>query len=185
MRVDGTLSSGSTQSSEQLTGYSEATIDFDAESDVDDQELDLYAYSSSEDGSGERLEEELFRVTVGFVFGAPVLVDFGLRISSNVWGDSSPNAPGVWAATGIADFRHTATWAGVLDLRDAQGEPVEDFDVTSASGTDYRGPIAVPEPGRALLLLTGAGALLARGVAGRRAARCPGGGAGPGAGRRG
>jgi hypothetical protein len=161
MRIDGTMSSDSTQSAQDLKGSSEARIDFDAESSVDDQSIDRWAYSYSEDGSGEYLYAEEFTLTVGFVFGDPLYVDFSLDIQSNAWGDSATNTPGIWVATGIADFRHTATWTGIRDLRDAQGNPVEAFEVTSASGTDYRGPIAAPEPGGVLLLGTGIAVLLA------------------------
>ena len=51
-------------------------------------------------------------------------------------------------------FRH-------VPVVDAQGNPVEAFEVTSASGRDYRGPIAAPEPGGVLLLGTGIAVFLA------------------------
>jgi hypothetical protein len=154
IEIDGTLSSTSTQPGAVLWGHSEASVDFSAESGVDRQEVEIDSYSSSQDGAGERIAEPL-TLTLGIVFGAPVEVDFSLDLTSNVWGNSSPSAVGTFAATGIADFRHTAAWAGILDLRDASGAPVETFDVTSASGTDYRGAIAVPEPAGCILLGVG------------------------------
>jgi hypothetical protein len=162
MRIDGTLSSRSTQPEQQLKGSSEAWIELGAESSVDEEHLDRYAYSASADGSGERLEAAEFTLALGIVFGEPVDVGFSLQVLASVFGHSSQNASGTWAATGIADFRHTATWMGILELRDAEGAAVSEFEVTSASGTDYRGPIAAPEPGRSVLLLAGAAVLLAK-----------------------
>ena len=62
---------------------------------MDSADLDRYAYSLSEDGSGERREDGEFRLMVGIVFAEPLDVDFSLNLIAGVFGDSSPNAPGL------------------------------------------------------------------------------------------
>lgn len=53
--------------------------------------------------------------------------------------DASVNDEGSSAtATLVGDFGNTASWAGIVDLKDQAGNAVTDFTVTSASGTDYR-----------------------------------------------
>jgi len=57
------------------------------------------------------------------------------------------------AATASGDFAHTLTWGGFTEVRDAQGNLVTHYTLTSDSGTDWSKP--VPEPGT--LPLVGAG----------------------------
>lgn len=60
-------------------------------------------------------------------------------------------------ASAIADLSNTARWGGVVGLFDGEGNPVSDFQITSASGYDYATlqPAAVPLPASAWLLLSG------------------------------
>jgi hypothetical protein len=85
---------------------------------------------------------------VSFEYGTPFAFGFAIEIEGTA--NADVDAPG-WStvATFVGDFGGTATWAGIFDLRDEAGAPVPQFEVTSLSGTDYRGAI-VPEPGAAL-----------------------------------
>jgi hypothetical protein len=116
------------------------------------------------------IDEQFVGGAVAFTYGTP----FQVRVSINLGGMAFaglPDAPPPYPMTSAAmvgDFSHTLTWAGLSDLRDANGNPVEDFSVTSLSGTDYRFAIAappVPEPATALLWAAGLAAL---GCAARR-----------------
>lgn len=103
----------------------------------------------------ETLDEEFLGDVVSFVFGQPFPFFFRLEVEGEATASVSEPGHGV-VATFVGDFGHTMTWAGVLDLRDASGTPVVDFDVTSDSGTNYRDRIVpVPEAGSALPVLAG------------------------------
>lgn len=107
----------------------------------------------------EILAEEFLGRVVEFVWGQPFAFSFVLEVSGDA--TASVSEPGrAVVATFVGDFGHTMTWAGIQDLRDANGDPVLDFEVTSASGTDYRDRIVpVPEPGTALPMLAGLAAV--------------------------
>lgn len=64
------------------------------------------------------------------------------------------------ASEASSRFLNTVTWQGLESVTLADGTPVEGWSVTSASGVDYSRP--VPEPGTALLALTGFLGLAAR-----------------------
>jgi hypothetical protein len=96
------------------------------------------------------------------VFGTPFSIHFVVALTGGADAASvGEDGPGLAAgAIMIADFQNTFTWTGIQDLRDAGGEPVLDFTVTSLSGTDYRDRIVpVPESGTALPVLAGLAAL--------------------------
>lgn len=57
-------------------------------------------------------------------------------------------------AMAMADFSHTAVLSQI-EVRDSDGRLVKDFVISSASGTNYGANGVVPEPGSAVLLLTG------------------------------
>jgi hypothetical protein len=104
--------------------------------------------------------------TVPFVFGTPFPIDFYAQFTgvTNAGTETEDGQIGATAtATMVADFRNTFTWAGVSELRDANGDLVPAFAVTSVSGTDYRDAILpVPESGTALPVLAGLAALARR-----------------------
>jgi len=101
-------------------------------------------------------------IDVSFEFGTPFSFGFAIEIEGTA--NADVDAPG-WStvATFVGDFGGTATWAGILDLRDENGAPVPGFEVTSLSGTDYRDAIVpVPEAGTALPVVAGLAALARR-----------------------
>jgi hypothetical protein len=107
------------------------------------------------------------RDPIDFEFGEPFPLTLTLTVEIQVTGLSGkPPFEPVFA---MIDYGNTVTWTGA-SVTDAQGQPVPGFALTSESGTSY--PIPVPEPGRPLLLLLGAGLLAARGEA-RGPARWP------------
>jgi len=113
-------------------------------------------------------------------FSLPITAHFGSPIQLSVILSASDAAswdyltPG--AATATGDVAHTLTWGGFTEVRDAQGDLVTDYTVTSDSGTDWSKP--VPETGTVLLM--GAGivglAMRNRGVRGARPGGHPSGG---------
>lgn len=60
-------------------------------------------------------------------------------------------------ATG-ADFVGTIYWGGITGVT-ANGSPLTDFEILSASGVDYRNATAAPEPTPTLLVLAGLAAI--------------------------
>jgi hypothetical protein len=93
-------------------------------------------------------------------FGVPLQLTqrLELRGGANSFLPSSGSA--------LSNFLSTAGWGGILSV-EAAGQPVTNYSVSSASGTDYRfsfqrPPIPAPEPATLLLLTTGI-ALVLRG----------------------
>ncbi len=102
---------------------------------------------------------------VGGVATVTVGVPFDVRFGVELYADVRAMTFGAPAAASmVGDFGRTFTWAGLSGLTDADGNPVTDFVVTSASGTDYRYAITPPpvqEPPAALLLALGLGVVVA------------------------
>jgi len=80
---------------------------------------------------------------VGFIFGQPFTLTVALRLEART--ASASNGGSAATATFVHDFFHTLAWGGLSDLRDADGNPIEDYTVSSLSGTDYRHAILPPE----------------------------------------
>jgi hypothetical protein len=111
------------------------------------------------DWSGQRsfsVVDGLGTVAVPFVFGSPVemLLSFYALAQVFQWEEGSE---------ATADFAHTAVLSKIA-VRDSTGQLIEDFAISSASGTYYGANGVVPEPGTVALLLAGLGcaALLRR-----------------------
>lgn len=102
----------------------------------------------------------------GFGFGSYVFnvpITFGLLDGLVIEGTVNAydrEGPG----SAVADLYSTIAWGGVLALYDADGMPVESFQMVSGSGYDYATvqPAIVPLPATVWMLLTGIGALVAR-----------------------
>lgn len=88
-------------------------------------------------------------IAVPFEFGTPIdmLISFYALAQVFSWEEG---------ASAIADFSHTAVLSEIV-VRDSAGRLVDDFGITSASGTSYDANGVVPEPGSAALLLTALG----------------------------
>jgi hypothetical protein len=167
--VEGVLSTGADWFVDQsnASAYGDVALSFVAASLVTNLQ---HAVESNPPGGGTGLNpaeivEGFLGGTVPFVFGTPFPVDFYVQFtgSTNAGTETEDGQTGaIAAATMVADFRNTFTWAGVSELRDAHGALLDAFEVTSFSGTDYRHPIAVPEPGTALPVLAGLFALARR-----------------------
>ncbi len=97
---------------------------------------------------------------LAFTWGASFGVGFGLSAHAEIVDLSNGRAQ--------ADFSllHSAAWGGVISVTDAEGNPIAPgaYQLLSASGADYSGPIAaaVPEVPAFLMLSSGALLLLAR-----------------------
>lgn len=112
-------------------------------------------------------------VPVTFDFGEDIFVHGQLTTTARVDTFSNPTEPGQFNSGEMtAAFGSTASWGGIVNLRDSSGNPVTDFTVTSDSGADYSQ--AIPEPTSAALLAVVGLCLLAsrRGTKNRTSATC-------------
>lgn len=108
--------------------------------------------------------------------GIPQYITFELAVKFNstdftslaVWLQTAANTSLLYgfgvshAVTATSDFFSTVEWAGIDSVRDAQGNLVSDWSVTSASGFDYSRSYAaqvasVPEPETYAMMLAGLG----------------------------
>ena len=102
------------------------------------------------------------------------LLQLYLNASASAGTSNYQNNPGQLVADSQSDLGHTVAWAGVTELRDANGAAVGNFSMLSASsGFDYRSAYvsAVPEVPTAWLLVAGLGLLGRRALAQRRHAQ--------------
>lgn len=123
----------------------------------------VYLEANTIDLPPTRIDNAEIGGTVSFIFGQP----FSITVAASSWMQASSGSYGTNAAvaTFVSDFSRTLTWGGMSDLRDADGNPVADYSVSSLSGTDYRYAIVpppVPEPATLLLWLLGLSLLAAR-----------------------
>jgi len=89
--------------------------------------------------------------------GVPFTFFYWLELYGSAGAGVNATFPFGATATFVGDFGQTIEWTGLSDLRDEQGNPIDEFEVSSLSGADYRHPI--PEPARALGVAIGAAAL--------------------------
>jgi hypothetical protein len=82
------------------------------------------------------------QVEVPFTFGTAFTLSFTLRVVSQTTTLNGANS--------VSDLGHTLTWEGVSSVT-AGGNPVTDYTMASASGTNYLSPI--PEPASAALVV--------------------------------
>lgn len=102
-------------------------------------------------GSGPFLNVEQ-TATLPFTFGTA----FTLKLEVS----ASSTARTQFGGSALADLENTTTWGGFITVRDSQGQVVNNYTFSSASGTNFINPI--PEPNTALLILGAAAGLLAR-----------------------
>ncbi len=81
--------------------------------------------------------------TIEFIYGQPIYMDTFLQVDTmfdNQWA----SVPGTMDT--VIDLGNSAYWGGIMNLRDASGQPVNNASYSSASGVDYRNSL-VPVPG--------------------------------------
>lgn len=85
----------------------------------------------------------------GFTFGTPFALSASLTAYAYPYGSLTS------AGDSFADASHSAVWGGLFDVIQAStGNPVS-YELSSASGFDYRQAAAVPEPSTDVLLTFG------------------------------
>jgi hypothetical protein len=93
------------------------------------------------------------RITIGTLI--PVLLRVEVSAQSMAGADffSTSSASSAFES----DLDNTFVWAGISELRDGSGALITDFTALSSSipSFDYRSTAVVPEPGTAVLMLTG------------------------------
>jgi PEP-CTERM motif len=96
-----------------------------------------------------------FTATVPFGFGATLPLYVQLEASAQAGYNGSQGLPNA-----SFDLGQSLYWGGIIGIT-VNGAPVSGFNVSSASGTDYRNSMApVPEPGALGLMLAGLGVLV-------------------------
>jgi hypothetical protein len=98
----------------------------------------------------------LVTVTAPIVIGTPFQVEARLVLETVADWDGNPYTLQLVEGSGTSSYDETARWGGISEVRDAAGNPVRDWTVSSESLTDYRDAFAVPTPSLGAMLLTGA-----------------------------
>jgi hypothetical protein len=118
-------------------------------------------YSKGGVVEGEGLDE-MFRL---YTFDIPILLGTDFSLSATLIGSAQANAiydySTEYSGFGFAsyDLGHSLYWAGISALRDANGNLITDYSLTSGSRVDYRNSLvpvsSVPAPPAFWLLLSG------------------------------
>src|SRR6185437_10879038 len=121
-------------------------------------------------------------ISVLMPVNVPWAFALGMEMYDTAFADTFPDSfqgcpcsPG--KASVDANFIDTLSWGGITSIIDpTTGQPITDYELTSASGFDYSKPFvepaAVPEPSSAFLLLSAFGGLCAIRRHRRRRLRC-------------
>jgi hypothetical protein len=111
-------------------------------------------------------------IDVPFVFGEVVQIFGEVNLSASAWADGDDQPGVIMTAGAVSDFWSTARWGGISDVRDANGNLLAAWSVSSASGTDYSRAFPVSEPTIVASLALAAGvAGLGRAFGARRRSR--------------
>jgi hypothetical protein len=76
--------------------------------------------------------------TISFTFGTP----FNLKL----FVETAGSAYTYRGADAVGDLENTATWGGIISVKDTDGAEVANYTALSASGANYAEPITVPAP---------------------------------------
>ena len=96
--------------------------------------------SVSLDHAGNTSTSGYHLIQVPFVLGQPFTVSGNTSVSANGFSDFLEGG-----SSAFADFSGTLNWGGITEVRDDAGALIQDWDVVSASGADYRDEIIPPE----------------------------------------
>lgn len=97
---------------------------------------------------------DVVTIEAPFVFGEPSSIFAQFSIGATAGGAVRDDA-GAGVAGVSAMFGNTVRWEGIDQIFGPDGEPVEGFSVSSASGMDWSGPTLVPVPAALPLMATG------------------------------
>lgn len=124
-------------------------------------ELNGQSYSANASISGNNTQatasesfDEVIAVDVTFEYGVPFFISGMVQTNINVgWGGTHISTTPV-SLGADADFSRSFHWDGMGDVFDESGELVNDWTLTSESGTDWSQPI-VPAPSSLAMLAMG------------------------------
>ena len=102
---------------------------------------------SSGDGFG------TYTVPISFVYGTPLNLKLDFDLSTRAYGGGGSI---------LADLGHTVEWEGITNLKDSNGNAVDLYKSSSASGFDYGKVAPVPEPASIMALAVGGVGMLRR-----------------------
>lgn len=88
---------------------------------------------------------------IPIVFGQAVDISFQMNTVLNVYDFTA-------GSSAVADYAHSSMLTGI-DIKDANGNPVSNFSISSSSGTQYTPNGVVPEPNAIFLTATVIGAV--------------------------
>jgi hypothetical protein len=152
MQISGTLTAGSTNPEfpERVDSFAEVRARFSLRSAQQEVFEDMHSVRTKLGFTGDG-EHKLITLTVPFIFGDPIEVNFSMELEADC---NSGNVG--FAAIAIARFGNSASWTGIGSVTDGEGVPVEDFTVTSISGADFTRDFSTP-PGPVLTLVPESG----------------------------
>ncbi|TWT40447.1 Microbial collagenase precursor [Phycisphaerae bacterium RAS1] len=100
--------------------------------------------STSLDYFGDPLNTYQQTATIEFIYGEPILVDTFLQVDTQF---DNQYALAAGTLDTVIDLGNSSYWGGIRNLRDAQGNPVNNASYSSSSGFDYRQSAAPPARG--------------------------------------
>ena len=110
--------------------------------------------------SGSNFPGNVITVSIPVVFGSATTLGFTIDVFARA--SSSSFAGGIGTSAGAtSNFSSTLRWGGILGVFDANGNQIQGYAATSASGFDYT-VAAVPTPSASALLAVAVAALAQR-----------------------